>query len=93
MMKDMKIKSFLPSLFQLLHSCFVVLLQIKVLRAPKSEHALPPPLPLYLLMVQSAFPSLWKIASIMHCLRKEMRWLWKQQFSNSSVFELGSLVF
>lgn len=69
-----KIESFLLFVFQeLLHSCFVMLLQIIGLRASNSELSLPPSLPLLLLSVQSVFPSLWKIASIARCLRKETR--------------------
>lgn len=67
-----EIQSFLLSLFrELLRSRFVMLLQIIGLRASNSDLSLPPSLPLHLLSVQSAFPSLWKIASIVHCLRGE----------------------
>lgn len=49
----------------------VVLPLIIGLRAPKSKLPLPPPLPLQLLSVQSAFPPLWKVVSILYYLRKE----------------------
>lgn len=88
--KENKVFSSAPILF---HSHLVMPLQITGLRASNSKVSLPPPLPLHILLVQSARPSLQNTASLVGCSQKEMYWWWEQQLSTAQSLNSGLLIF